>query len=110
MIELSQRERYCIFVVFDQQDWGGNEEVLLTRDDAYEWLHLEEFERTDPRVGRVGGFSSMAAPYELPPAVVDYLLVALPRAGQSRELGRTCASIVRRLRAAAGAKKEPVTP
>lgn len=95
-IDFSERERYALFVIFSQEDWGGSEAALLARDDAYQALDLAAFE-TAPAVAP----SDAPALFTLAPPLVDYLCAALPRPGQSRELGRISARLLRRLRAAA---------
>jgi hypothetical protein len=99
MISLAERERFAIFVLFSQSDWGGSEAALLARDDVYQALDLDGFEGLDLATTPATALSNAARTYALEPALVEYLVGALPRPGQSRDLGRISARILRRLRA-----------
>lgn len=96
-ILLSAVERYGIFHLLNQVDWGGSEDALLSRDAAYVALRLRDFEEIDPQSRAAETLSRRAEGFDVDAAIAGHLRAVCCRPGQSRTLGRQSASIVRRL-------------
>lgn len=108
-VELSEEERYCVFVLFGN-GWGGSEEALLARDEAYEALELAKFERMDARVIERGlGKIPTGHLFDLTEEAASHLVLTITSNGQQTMLlGRASARMLRRLRLAM--PRQPAEP
>jgi hypothetical protein len=94
----SERDRAAIWSRLNHAaDWGGGEEELAARLEAWELLELEAFNtrKKDRKLG------DKALPVEVPEQVAAHLLATLPLArNMPPDLGRGIALVMRALRKA----------